>query len=106
MQKRDDIPTRFREVSKGYHPLSLSSGRNHRDHSVSSGQCVIRFSCFSNVIYDTEANMNDLETRWLLRGLGLELYVLDRSLMTIAVTRKEISGKALKPLNLCESIFQ
>ncbi len=52
MQKKEDIQTRFREVS--------SSAIEHmqNDHS----EVRVAAFCGPNGIYDTEANMNDLET--------------------------------------------
>ena len=52
MQKKEDIPTRFREVS------SSTIEHMHNDHSE------VRMATFygPHGIYDTEANMNDLET--------------------------------------------
>ena len=52
MQKKEDIQTRFREVSSG----AIEHMQN--DHSE------VRVAAFygPHGIYDTEANMNDLET--------------------------------------------
>ena len=52
MQKKEDIPTRLREVS------SSTVEHTHNDHSE------VRVATFygPHGIYDTEANMNDLET--------------------------------------------
>ena len=52
MQKKDEFPTRLREVSKS------NIEKMHNDHSE------VRVAAFygPHGIYDTEANMNNLET--------------------------------------------
>ena len=52
MQKKDEFPTRLREVSKS------NIEQMHNDHSE------VRVATFygPHGIYDTEANMNNLET--------------------------------------------
>ena len=52
MQKKEDIPTWFREASKS------TVEHTHNDHSEATVATFYR----PHGIYDTEANMNDLET--------------------------------------------
>ena len=76
MQKKEDIPTWFRETS------------NSTIEHMHDSQSEVRVATFyrPHGIYDTEANMNDLETDGYYVVWGWKVFFL--ILITIAVAQK------------------